>query len=121
MQKFKLTASLRSLLSVDLRLECGREFDQRDTPNRPEAVCPNTGATSHSRPVDQRNESGEGLLVNVVQVSKCIAATSHPRQQRFKLLRWQRRAEQMALVFVTAHDGQQVALRFGFRTCHRDC
>jgi hypothetical protein len=34
MQKFKLTARLRSLLPVDLRLQCGREFDQRDIRNR---------------------------------------------------------------------------------------
>jgi hypothetical protein len=38
MQKFKLTARLRSLLPVDLRLQCGREFDQRDIRNRPTAV-----------------------------------------------------------------------------------
>ena len=28
-QKFKLTARLQSLLLVELRLQCGREFDQR--------------------------------------------------------------------------------------------
>ena len=35
LKKFKLTARLRSLLPVDLRLQCGREFHQRDTRNRP--------------------------------------------------------------------------------------
>ena len=32
LQKFKLTARLRSFFPVDLRLQCGREFDQREPP-----------------------------------------------------------------------------------------
>lgn len=37
LQKLKSTARVRSLLPVDLRLQRGREFDQRDTCNRPVA------------------------------------------------------------------------------------